>query len=246
MWLKLSSYVTLTREETAFLAELERTVCRQPARADLLRQGDRYGEASVLRDGWAIRHKALPDGRRQVINFVLPGDIIGTYSNLFECADHSVSTLTAAEVASFPPERIVELFQGFPRLAAALAWAGAREEAMVAERLLSLGRRTALERVAHLIVELLRRLSVVNMAEGGNFTLPVTQEIMADALGLSIVHVNRTLRRLRDSGLIEVTGQRITVKDVQQLAVVGQFDELYLHLIQAPDQLERAFKARGA
>ncbi len=247
LWLKLSSYVTLTREETAFLAELERTVVRQPGRTDLLRQGDRYGEASVLREGWAIRHKALPDGRRQVVNFMLPGDIIGIYSNLFECADHSVTTLTAVEVASFPPERIVELFLGFPRLAAALAWSGAREEAMVAERLLSLGRRTALERVAHLIVELLRRLSVVNMAQGDTFSLPVTQEIMADALGLSIVHVNRTLRRLRDSGLIEVGGQRITVKDVAQLAVVGQFDELYLHFIQAPDQLERAFsKARRA
>ncbi|WP_431854649.1 Crp/Fnr family transcriptional regulator [Azospirillum sp.] len=246
LWLKLSSYVTLTRDETAFLLALERSVARQPARADLLRQGDRYGEASVLRDGWAIRHKALPDGRRQVVNFVLPGDIIGIYSNLFECTDHSVTTLTPVEVASFPPERIVELFRNFPRLAAALAWSGAREEAMVAERLLSLGRRTALERVAHLIVELLRRLSVVNMAQDGHFTLPVTQEIMADALGLSIVHVNRTLRRLRDSGLVEVSGQRITVQDVSRLAVVGQFDELYLHLIQAPGHLERAFSDHPA
>ena len=196
-----------------------------------------------MRKGWAIRHKALPDGRRQVINFVLPGDIIGFYSTLFETADHSVTTLTAAEVANFPTEHVAELFRSFPRLAAALAWAGAREEAIVAERLLSLGRRTALERTAHLIVELLRRLSVVDMATDGRFILPVTQEILADALGLSIVHMNRTLRRLRDSGLIDLTGQRITVNDPRQLASVGQFDELYLHLIRAPKRLEHAFAA---
>ncbi|WP_449234180.1 Crp/Fnr family transcriptional regulator [Azospirillum doebereinerae] len=241
LWLKLSSYLILKDEEKDYLSDLEKNTVRQPARSDLLQQGERYRDVRVMREGWAIRHKALPDGRRQVVNFVLPGDIIGMYSTLFESADHSVTTLTAVEVACFPPERIVELFQSFPRLAAALAWSGAREEAIVAERLLSLGRRTALERTAHLIVELLRRLSTVNLVENGHFTLPVTQEILADALGLSIVHINRTLRRLRDSGLIELNGQRITVNDVRQLASVGQFDELYLHLIRAPKRLERAF-----
>ncbi|XKH37007.1 Crp/Fnr family transcriptional regulator [Azospirillum doebereinerae] len=231
----------LKDEEKDYLSDLEKNIVRQTARTDLLQQGEKYRDVRVMREGWAIRHKALPDGRRQVVNFVLPGDIIGMYSTLFESADHSVTTLTAVEVACFPPERIVELFQSFPRLAAALAWSGAREEAIVAERLLSLGRRTALERTAHLIVELLRRLSTVNLVENGHFTLPVTQEILADALGLSIVHINRTLRRLRDSGLIELNGQRITVNDVRQLASVGQFDELYLHLIRAPKRLERAF-----
>ncbi|MBK1839244.1 Crp/Fnr family transcriptional regulator [Azospirillum sp. YIM B02556] len=241
LWLKLSSYLVLSEEEKMYLADLERTIAREPPRTDLLQQGEKYRDVRIIRDGWAIRHKALPDGRRQVVNFVLPGDIIGMYCTLFESADHSVTTLTAVEVASFPPERIGEMFRSFPRLAAALAWSGAREEAMVAERLLSLGRRTALERTAHLIVELLRRLSVVNMATDGHFVLPVTQEILADALGLSIVHINRTLRRLRDSGLIELNGQRITVNDVRQLASVGQFDELYLHLIRVPKRLERAF-----
>ena len=244
LWRKLSSYLVLEDEETAFLAELERNVIRQPPRADLLQQGERYGDVRVMRAGWAIRHKALPDGRRQVINFVVPGDIIGIYCNLFETADHSITTLTPVEVAGFPPERVVDMFRRFPRLAAALAWSGAKEEAIVAERLLSLGRRTALERTAHLIVELLRRLSLVNLVENGRFTLPVTQEILADALGLSIVHINRTLRRLRDSGLIEVSGQQITVNDVQRLATVGQFDELYLHLIRVPKRLEDAFDAR--
>lgn len=241
LWKKLSSYLMLTAEETAFLGELEGSVVRHGSRVDLLRQGERYGEARVVRDGWAIRHKALPDGRRQVVNFVLPGDIIGIYCNLFETADHSVTTLTTMEVAEFPAERIAEIFRRFPRLAAALAWSGAREEAMIAERLLSLGRRTALERMAHMIVELLRRLNAVGLVQGGNFALPVTQEIMADALGLSIVHINRTLRRLRDSGIIDVAGQRITVNDPEQLAAIGQFDELYLNLIKAPARIERLF-----
>lgn len=237
---KLGSYLALTNAERNFLVNLERNVQHRPAKHDLLQQGEHYGEVRVLRKGWAVRHKALPDGRRQIINFVLPGDIIGIYSHLFEVADHSVTTLTSVDVAIFSLDQLAELFRGFPRLAAALAWSGAREEAMVAERLLSLGRRTALERVAHLIVEMLRRLSVVQLANRGHFTLPVTQEILADALGLSIVHINRTLRRLREAGLIEINGQRITVIDVAQLAEIGQFDELYLHLIQAPKRLERA------
>lgn len=245
--LKLNSYIALSDEERAFLSGLDSGTTRLPARADIVRQGERYGEARVVRDGWAIRHKTLPDGRRQVVNFVLPGDIVGIYCNLFETADHSVTALTPVGLTSFPAGKVVDTFRTFPRLAAALAWSGAREEAMIAERLLSLGRRTALERMAHLIVELLRRLSIVNLAQDGHFTLPVTQEILADALGLSNVHINRTLRRLRESGLIDLNGQRITVKDVQQLAAVGQFDELYLHFIQAPKRLERAFSrpARG-
>ncbi|UKJ72548.1 Crp/Fnr family transcriptional regulator [Azospirillum brasilense] len=242
---KITSYMSLTDEEKSFLNELERNVTRHGSRSDLLQQGERYGCVRVMRKGWAIRHKALPDGRRQVVNFVLPGDIIGFYCNLFETADHGVTTLTPAEVANFQPERIIELFKLFPRLAAALAWSGAKEEAIIAERLLSVGRRTALERTAHLIVELLRRLSIVGLVEEGRFTLPVTQEILADALGLSIVHINRTLRRLRDIGLIDLAGQQITVHDVKQLASVGQFDELYLHLIQAPRQLEHALDAKS-
>lgn len=245
LWRKLSSYLVLNDEEKAFLAELESNVAHQPARADLQQQGERCGDVRVMRKGWAIRHKALPDGRRQVVNFVLPGDIIGIYCNLFETADHSVTTLTSVEVASFAPERVVEMFRQHPRLAAALAWSGAKEEAIVAERLLSLGRRTALERTAHLIVEMLRRLSQVGLVENERFTLPVTQEILADALGLSIVHINRTLRRLRSSGLIEVSGQKITVSDMQRLAAIGQFDELYLHFVRAPKRLERAFKSGG-
>ncbi|WP_207461510.1 Crp/Fnr family transcriptional regulator [Azospirillum sp. SYSU D00513] len=244
--LKLSSYLKLTDDEQAFLAELERAVSRHPARTDLLVQGERYGSVRVMRGGWAIRHKALPDGRRQVINFVLPGDIIGIYSNLFETADHSITTLTPVEVASFPSEKILDIFRGYPRLAAAFAWSAAREEAIIAERLLSLGRRTALERMAHLIVELQRRLSVINMVENGLFTLPVTQEILADAMGLSIVHINRTLRRLRDSGLIEINGQRITVNNVGELSNIGQFDDHYLQLVRGPSRLESAFKGNKA
>jgi CRP-like cAMP-binding protein len=236
--LKLRSYLPLRDDEQAFLAELEQNFTRHPARTDLLRQGEHQDKVWVLREGWAIRHKTLTDGRRQVISFVLPGDIIGIYSCLFDISDHSVTTLTPVEVASFSHELIVELFRRFPRLAAALAWTGAREESILAERLLSLGRRTALERTAHLLIELLHRLDVVNMAQNGHFVLPVTQEILADSLGMSLVHINRTLRRLRDSGLIEVSGQRLRVTDIAQLIAVGQFDDVYLHRVRASKRLE--------
>jgi CRP-like cAMP-binding protein len=237
--LKLSAYVSLSQPETEFLDAFARRAEELRQREDVVKQGERFGKAYVMLDGWAIRHRTLPDGRRQVINFVLPGDFVGLYANLFQVADHTVTTLTPATVAAVELDAIVDMFRGFPKIAAAVAWSGAREESMIAERLLSLGRRTAFERMAHLLVELLRRLRSIGQAVDQQFILPVTQEILADALGLSLVHVNRTLRRLRESGLIELDGQKVVVRDVGRLAAAGQFDELYLQLAPAPKRLQR-------
>ncbi|WP_162937776.1 Crp/Fnr family transcriptional regulator [Indioceanicola profundi] len=227
--LKLESYVPLSEPERAYISQLvDRAEVVRP-RIDIIHQGEQFASAHVLLSGWAIRHKALPDGRRQVVNFVIPGDFIGLYAHLFEIADHTVTTLTGATTAAVEIDRIVEIFKRFPRLAAALAWSSAREESIIAERLLSLGRRTAFERMAHLLAELLRRLQVVQLAYKGQFILPVTQETLADALGLSLVHVNRTLRRLREAGLIDIDGQKLMVNDAASLADAGKFDEMYLH-----------------
>jgi CRP-like cAMP-binding protein len=237
--LKLSAFVSLSGPEAEFLDGLVRRTEDLRPREDVVKQGERFGRAYVMLDGWAIRHRTLPDGRRQVINFVLPGDFVGLYANLFQTADHTVTTLTPATVAGVDLDSIVEMFRNYPKIAAAVAWSGAREESMIAERLLSVGRRTAFERMAHLLVELLRRLRTIDRAADQQFVLPVTQEILADALGLSLVHVNRTLRRLRESGLIEIEGQRVIVRDLHRLVAAGQFDELYLQMAPAPKRLQR-------
>lgn len=240
---KLTVLMTLTDGERATLARLESAVRRVPARCELFVQGEPFGRVFVVRDGWAMRFRTLSDGRRQITNFAIPGDIIGLYANLLEVADHSVSALTDVEVAEFAPDAVTALFRDHPRLAVAFAWCGAREEAILSEKVACLGRRTAHERMAHLLLELLRRLQVVRMAEDDRFLLPISQEILADTLGLSVVHVNRTLSRLRSEGLIEMDGQCLYLKNIEGLAEAADFDDLYLYLRRMPARVQRQLAA---
>ncbi|WP_051341193.1 Crp/Fnr family transcriptional regulator [Azospirillum halopraeferens] len=231
---KLEILVRLSGEELSWLNRLEATTRRVPAGTELAVQGETFGPVVVVRRGWAMRFKTLSDGRRQITNYAIPGDIIGLYANLLEVADHSAVTLTEAEIAEFPPEAVTDLFRHHPKLAIAFAWSGAREEAVLAEKAASLGRRTAQERLAHLLLELLRRLQMVQMAQDDRFVFPVTQEQIADTLGLSTVHVNRTLGRLRADGLIEIDGPVIHVRRMPELSATADFDDLYLYVRRMP------------
>ena len=131
------------------------------------------------------------------------------YANLFEISDHSLSPVTDLVVNRFEPQKIMELFANCPRLAAAVCWATARDEAILAEQVVRLGRRSAVERMTHLFLEIHKRLQLVGLAEPESFELPLTQEVIADLMGLSVVHVNRTLRQLRLRGLIEMKGKQV-------------------------------------
>ncbi len=240
---KLNMLMPLTEGERATLACLESAIRRIPARGALFVQGEPFGRVFVVRDGWAMRFRTLSDGRRQITNFAIPGDIIGLYANLLEVADHSVGALTDVEVAEFAPDAVTALFRDHPRLALAFAWCGAREEAILSEKVACLGRRTAHERMAHLLLELLRRLQAVRMAEDDRFLLPISQEILADTLGLSVVHVNRTLSRLRSEGLIEMDGQCLYLKNIEGLTEAADFDDLYLYLRRMPARMQRQLAA---
>lgn len=235
---KLEVLTRLDAEELAFLERLEATNRRVPAGTDLAVQGEPFGPVVAMRSGWAMRFKTLSDGRRQVTNFAIPGDIVGLYANLLKVADHSASTLTEAEIAEFSHDAVTELFRDHPKLAIAFAWTGAREEAVLAEKAACLGRRTAHERLGHLLLEMLRRLQMVQLTQGDRFVFPVTQELIADTLGLSAVHVNRTLGRLRAEGMIEVDGAEIHVKRVPELAAAADFDDLYLYIRRMPKGME--------
>ncbi len=238
---KIEAVVPLQSDERDFIAELERDRRTVSARTDLVKQGEKYPGVGILHSGWAIRYKSLSDGRRQIVNFLLPGDAFGLFANLFELSDHSVATLTDASLSVFSPDLVAEMYRKHPKLAAAFAWFSAREEAIIAERATGLGQRTAFERMAHMLLELLKRLEVVALANDNKFELPVTQEILADTLGLSLVHANRTMRKLRESGLIEIEGQHIFLRDVRALADVADFDDLYLYLQRMSKQAVKRF-----
>lgn len=242
---KLSVYINLDDRERAALHDLEAQTEHLEQGRELLRRGDRMDRARVVRDGWAVRSKTLPDGRRQIIDFALPGTILGLYSHITPVAEETVTALTPMILAPFAPERMLELFASQPRLGSALAWLSAREDHILAERLVSMGRRSAYERVAHLFLELWERLQVRGLAGHGRLPMPLTQSVLADTLGLSVVHVNRTLGQLARDELIAVRRRErmLVILDHRKLERAAGFDPDYLLHHRIPAGLETALTA---
>src|ERR1051326_5492718 len=198
---RLGSYLPLTGAEVEFLQSLHEPRRKFPRHREIVVAGHRYDHIFILHAGYVSRYKVLPDGKRQVLNVGLPGDLIGFPACLFETAVNSVSSLTEIEVSAVPFTTLFSLFTRFPRIGAALFWSSACEAAMHGEHLVDLGRRSAYERLAHLLLELLVRLNSVGLARELSYRLPLTQELMADVLGLSGPHINRMIRCLREEGL---------------------------------------------
>ena len=179
--------------------------------------------------GWACSYKLLPDGSRQIISFPIPGDIVGLRSILLRIADHSFSALTDATINPIEGTHIVKCMTEFPRLGAALMWATSRDEAMVVEHLVNIGRRNALERTAHFFMELAERLSLVGLAKETEFTCPLSQYVIADALGLTAIHVNRVLRQLREQKLLTIRKGKVHIHDLNKLRKLAGFQGGYLN-----------------
>jgi len=225
---KLNAFLEPSAEETAFVTQLLKRQRQCPAGEALLVQGDSHPATFALLDGWAVRHKALENGRRQILNVILPGDFVGLEAHVIAQAPASATTLSACTLAEFRPAATVRMLAEQPRLAAAMLWATAREEAFLAERLLSLGRRPAIDRVGNFFVELYHRLRLVGLADGDTFEAPLNLDHIADALGLSVVHVSRTFGRLRQAKLLLRRGHSITILDLPALEKRTEFDGLYL------------------
>lgn len=225
---RLSQLVPLTAEEIAILSELQanpRTVQRH---RDIITEGRSYGSLFIILEGNAIRYRILHDGRRQIVNIVLPGDIVGALGYFMESSLYSTKALTEVLVATIPFARLNTLNETNPRLVTKIFWWFTCETTIYAEHLVDLGRRSALERVAHFLLELLTRLQSVGIADEYSFKIPLTQELIADALGLSIPHVNRVLRRLREDNLVVVEDQRVTFRDKEALSELADFESGYL------------------
>ena len=225
---KLSTYVALSDADLATLARFDRRRRSFQSGHELIHEGQANASAFVLAEGWACSYKLLPDGERQIVDFQIPGDFLGLRSILFRTADHSIEAVTRIEAFEVRTPDILEAFAQAPRLAAAVLWAASRDEAMVVEHLVNLGRRSAEERMAHFLLELGARLALVGAGDGTGFDCPLTQYHLADALGLSAVHVNRVLRHLREEGLVTFRNGRVSFEDFARLTTLAAFDTAYL------------------
>src|SRR5947199_4315028 len=152
--------------------------------------------------GWAFRYKMLPDGRRQILNFALPGDFLGLQTSVFYKMGHSAEALTDMVLCIFPREKLWELFSGHPSLSFDVTWLAAREERVLDENLLSVGRRSALERMAYVLLHLFRRAESIGLTEGDRVEFPFYQQHLPDTLGTSLVHAKKKLRRMTSQKLV--------------------------------------------
>ncbi len=191
-----------------------------------MHQGEVDQPAYILASGWACSYKLLPDGGRQIIDFQIPGDFLGLRSVLFRTADYNVEPVTRIEASEIKHADLLNIFADNPRLATAVLWAMSRDEAMVVEHLVGLGRRNAAERTAHFLLELAARL--VGLVSKQGYACPLSQYLLADALGLSAVHVNRVLRELREAGLVTFQKGEVQFDDFERLVTLADFDRGYL------------------
>jgi CRP-like cAMP-binding protein len=236
---KLARFTALSADEEEALSELQSAPRRIRGGREIITEGRCYDSLLVVVEGAAIRYRILHDGRRQILNIALPGDFIGFPACFFERALFSVAAVGDVLVSAIPFAALMALFGARPRLAAAILWSFSCEAAMYAERLTDVGRRSALERIAHFLLELLTRLQAVGLAQARSFRLPLTQELIGDALGLSLPHVNRTLRQLREDGLVSIKDRRVTIDDLDGLSALADFERTYLSRFRPPDRAKK-------
>lgn len=232
---KLNRFLPLDAVELEALGQLEQRRRTVRADTDLVHERQAGHHAFILEEGWALLYKMLPDGGRQVIDFGLPGDFMGLRSVLLRTSDHSFAAVTDIVVVEISARQMIETFQRLPRLGAAVLWAASRDEAMVVEHLVSIGRRDALGRTAHLLVELGLRLELIGHGTARSYACPINQYQMADALGLTAVHVNRVLRKLREQRLVTVRDGRVEVQDLEGLRRLADYHGGYLDQNHGPE-----------
>ncbi len=211
--------------ELAFINEMKRDHLVCPPGGEIIAAGQDQAELYTLYAGWAIRCKTLPDGRRQILNILLPGDLIGLQGAMFEAAAYSVEAITEVQLCLLPRRKMWSLFENMPELAFDVTWLGSREESIVDENLTSTGQRTAAERIAALIIQLYKRLNVLGMVINGAMPFPLTQQHIADTLGLSLVHTNKSLAKLRKLGMFSQTNGTLLLSNPKALESLAQYFE---------------------
>lgn len=243
--LRLRQYCDLTERGTdALLGCRVRNRLVGPGQT-LLRQGEEPGTLFWIESGWAMRFKNLANGRRQILNLLLPGDICDLQGLVDTRADHSVTTLTPAMICEVDKARFREVLATEPEIANALLWSVVQEEGILREHIVRIGRRSARVRLSHLLLELVRRQALGGGPSDGRIEAVLTREVLADCLGLTPVHVSRTLSALRAADIVRLEeGGTIRIIDIAALAADADYDTRYLHLSRPAHLLDIA--GRGA
>lgn len=215
------------------------------AREDVIREGEAPEAVRVVLSGFACRYKLLPDGARQIVAWMIPGDWCDLHGMVPDRMDHGIATLSPCRIAYLPHAEVDAMISAPTGLARALRWSTLVDEAILREWIVGMGRRSADKQLAHLICELLFRLGAVGLVSEGSFDFPITQEELADTVGMSPVHVNRVLQHLRGDGLIRLRGKTMTVLDEKRLCELAGFNPGYLHLggAHGAGRLHRSFAA---
>ena len=231
---KLRVRDSLSAEEEQAVRGLVSEIVDLPQDRTIVRNGEELNHSILLLSGWMARAKDLPSGQRQLAELHVAGDFTDLHGFTLKRLDHDVISITRCRAAIVPHERLRELTERFPHLTR-LYWLMTNMDAAIQrEWTLSLGRRSALSRMAHLFCELNVRLAVVGLSQGDSYDFPLTQIELGECLGLTSVHVNRTLQELRRRGLVEVENRRVTIKDLANLKSVADFDARYLYLDKQP------------
>ena len=231
---KLSARDVLSAEEEQALASTVAEVKETGPGKVLVSQGVPLSECNLLVDGMVCRYKDLNGGPRQILELHLSGDFIDLHSFPLKRLEHNIQSLTPVRIAIIPHDRLQWVTEAHPHLARMLWFSTLLDAAIHREWLLSIGRRTALARVAHLFAELFVRMEISGLAQGRCYPLPLTQTDLADATGLTAEHVNRMLRKLRDEGLLTFKGGEVAIQDWEALKKVAEFDPAYLYLERRP------------
>ena len=228
---RLEEYTPLTDVDRA---ELQR-LCTQStrtvqARRDLMREGDAPRSFYVILEGWACHYRSLENGRRQIVDYAIPGDLCDLNLFILDKMDHSIGAITRLKVAEVGREVLHRVVTNFPNITTALWWVELVSKSIHREWIVNVGQRSARERIAHLFCEMFLRLESVGLTDGFSCDFPLTQNDIADTTGLTAVHVNRTIQELRKANLIILQGSRLAIPDMPALQGAGLFNPNYLHI----------------
>lgn len=233
---KLLIYATLDDGDRRVLERLPGTPRTYRAGEDLIQEGQRPDAVFVMVEGWAAAYKMLPDGQRQILAFLLPGDTSDVFNFVLDAADHSIAALSRCKVSTIAQSELADAMAAHPAIARALYWTTQVDSATLREWVLNVGQRGGMARAAHLFTELLLRLRAIGLADGGGdghgdgFAMPLTQTDLADTMGLTPVYVNRMLQQMRAEGLITLERRHLTIHRPERLVELSAFTPGYLHL----------------
>lgn len=231
---KLRIRSEISAEEERVIRGLVAQTRRIGADEVVVRAGEELTSSLLLVDGWLVRAKDLPSGVRQVVELHIAGDFADLHGFTLKCLDHDVISVSECTLGVVPHERLAEACERYPHLARVYWLSTNVDAAITRETALSLAQRSAISRMAHLFCELHVRLAIVDKTQGNTFEFPLTQRELAECLGLTVVHVNRTLQELRRRGLVEAGNRQITILDKRGLETLAEFDPAYLYLERRP------------